>query len=661
MAKYQPLTAPDPNQTGWPSGIKYIIGNEGCERFSYYGMRAILFVYLVSLFVNFKSYNEAEVQTEFERLKSEYNQSVLDAKADKTALPEAKTETDLFQEAIEKVSEKEAKKKFHYFTAAVYAFPILGAIIADRLLGKYRTILWLSMVYCLGHACLAIFESSALQLEWFGHVYVDEFQGLFIGLGLIAIGSGGIKPCVSAHVGDQFGKANWNLIPKVFNAFYFIINFGSAFATIIIPRVRGIEEKVMVDGSLQISYAGNVSLAFAIPGILMGLATFFFYMGRKEFVHVPPTHPGKRGFLDVLASTALFMVVCIPMFFREQLELWAVFTIPAICLVLFYVLFAYRQKVEQDDGFLAILFYCFTHRSGPEVDEPREPHELDGHSFWGPAVKRFGGAATEGPVAVLKIMSVFIAIAVFWALFDQHSSSWIAQARDMDLSIDFTDTTWLVLGASIGLLVGAALSISVAKETSKKLMGTGIGVLVGMGLAGLAAYFTAEGATVQPSEVPTLNPFLVMILIPFTTFGLYPLMTKIGIEPKPLTRMTIGMGMASLSFVAVAIIQAFMDSGVKMHVGWQLIPYVILTLSEVMVSITGLEFAYSQAPKRMKSVIMGFWLFMVTIGNVIVTVLEEIPEMSPQQFFWVYAAIMAVAAFGFGLRAKSYRYKDYSQ
>ena len=95
--------------------------------------------------------------------------------------------------------------------------------------------------------------------------------GVYFGLGLIAIGSGGIKPCVSAHVGDQFGRASWNLIPKVFQAFYFIINFGSFFATLSIPYVK--------------QHYGY-SVAFAIPGILMGIATLFTWMGRKVFVHI---------------------------------------------------------------------------------------------------------------------------------------------------------------------------------------------------------------------------------------------------------------------------------------------------------------------------------------------------------------------------------------
>ena len=201
MAKYHPRTEPDHDNKGWPTGIPFIIGNEGCERFSYYGMKAILYVYIVGLFMN------------------------------------------LHGESLE-AARKSSTEVMHLWSAAVYTLPLIGAIVADRLLGKYRTILYLSVVYCLGHLALALFEDPSLQQSLFGEVYIDPLQGLFIGLGLIALGSGGIKPCVSAHVGDQFGRSNWSRLQTVYNAFYFIINFGSAFATILIPIIRG----AVVDG-----------------------------------------------------------------------------------------------------------------------------------------------------------------------------------------------------------------------------------------------------------------------------------------------------------------------------------------------------------------------------------------------------------------------------
>ena len=77
-----------------------------------------------------------------------------------------------------------------------------GGFIADRFFGKYRTILWLSLLYCVGHLLLAVFD--------------DNRQGFYAGLFLIALGSGGIKPCVSAFVGDQFTEQNKGLVKGVF-------------------------------------------------------------------------------------------------------------------------------------------------------------------------------------------------------------------------------------------------------------------------------------------------------------------------------------------------------------------------------------------------------------------------------------------------------------
>ncbi len=92
-----------------------------------------------------------------------------------------------------------------------------------------------------------------------------------------------------------------------------------------------------------------------------------------------------------------------------------------------------------------------------------------------------------------------------------------------------------------------------------------------------------------------------------------------------------------------------------------MIPYFIGTLAEVMVSITGLEFAYTQAPKRMKSVIMGFWLLNVTIGDLLVVFVTRIEFASMATFFWVFAVLMLVAGLAFGWRARSYTYRSYTQ
>ena len=146
-----------------PPGIPYIVGNEGAERFSFYGMKAILKIYLIALFVQFVDESHG-------------------VPGDRWPRPTARS-TEIV----------------HLFVAGVYAFPLIGAIIADRLLGKYRTILWVSLIYCAGHAVLAVAGRLGAMSEF------DAAElSMYLGLGLIAIGSGGIKPCVSANVGDQF-------------------------------------------------------------------------------------------------------------------------------------------------------------------------------------------------------------------------------------------------------------------------------------------------------------------------------------------------------------------------------------------------------------------------------------------------------------------------
>ena len=641
-------TAPDPNETGWPGGIRYIIGNEGCERFSYYGMKAILLIYVTGLFMNLEGMSAAE------------------ANAKATVVS-------------------------HTFNAAVYALPLVGALIADRLLGKYQTIIWLSLVYCLGHLALALFESPALQMSLLGienpkDVPVDPITGLYLGLGLIAAGSGGIKPCVSAHVGDQFGKSNWHLLQKVYNAFYFIINFGSAFATIIIPIIRGKVGSLSSAGECiplesgadmvgTVCYTGSVGWAFGIPGILMGLATIAFWMGRHKFIHVPSNPGGKLGLLDVLSGTFLANIIIYPIFLKGQFGTDAIGTTIVIIasFMVHLVIFQYRQKIEADDGFLAILYFSIARK-------------LRGGSgqggFFGPANEKYGEDIVEGPIAVLRIMSVFLMVSVFWGLFDQHSTTWLKQAQLMDrqlgvalfsfdpdaaYGLTFSDsaallTEWIWIGVGLGLVLGLTAYVSF-KQRSRKLLGLVVGIVVGV-IVAMLAYDNGGYYDMQASQIPAINPFLVMLLIPATTFGIYPLMDKIGFTPHPLRRMTIGMFMASLAFVAVAFVQMAIDEaaerGETVHVVWQVIPYVIMTLSEVMVSITGLEFGYSQAPKKVKSVIMGIWLLMVSLGNVLVAFVANF-QMGPLEFFWVFAGLMAVAALLFGLRAAAYTYKDYAQ
>src|SRR6187549_359788 len=316
-----------------PRQIPFIIGNEGCERFSFYGMRNILTVFLVS--------------------------SLL---AD---MPEADRAG-------------AAKDVFHTFVIGVYFFPLLGGWLADRFFGKYHTIFWLSLVYCIGQACLAMF--------------VTNRTGFYVGLSLIALGSGGIKPCVASFVGDQFDQTNKHRAKVVFDAFYWIINFGSFFASLFMP--------------IFLRYLGP-AFAFGIPGVLMFISTAVLWLGRKQYVMIPPAPPNPHSFLrvsrdaivsgmrgQVLAGiavvTATGSFLLIPKFG---------FVIAA-CLALVAVI-AF--------GGLGVWL---------QLDAVREQHPAE---------------ALAGVRSVLRVLVLFALVTPFWSLFDQKASTWVLQANAMAL------------------------------------------------------------------------------------------------------------------------------------------------------------------------------------------------------------------------------------
>jgi POT family proton-dependent oligopeptide transporter len=623
------LTTPAVRDDRFPFGIPYIVGNEAAERFSYYGMRQILYIYLVGLFTGF----------------------VMENAVPTAELAEAKVR---------------ATQAVHVFMAGVYLFPMIGAILADRLLGKYRVIFWVSLIYVAGHAALAF----AGRFGVLGQIGAAE-SAMLLGLALIAVGSGGIKPCVSANVGDQFTAANGHLVPKIFQIFYFTINFGSFFASVLTPV-------------LYKQFGPEV--AFGVPGVLMAIAAFVFWLGRKRFIRVPPKPGGMLGGIDFVASSlmvapllfGIYVAVeksetivhavmqtgsaaLLPALADTAGEYWYLGVAGLVTLVAGLILARKRQALQEDSGFLAVILYCWRHRG----------ERVAGESFWEPARRHFGDEAAEGPPAVLRILFVFSMVSVFWALFDQHSSTWVEQAKSMNLRLVLPSAIWdgwVVPGTIAGAVVGALwLFLWVSNVRIPRAVPFAIAAAIALWGAGAGAlhFFRPTWTTLDllPAQISALNPLLVMIIIPLLSVCVYRPLERRGRPLRPLQRMTIGMALTALSFVAVALLQARIEaagSG-QVHVLWQIIPYTIITASEVLVSITGLEFAYTQAPRAMKSTIMGFWLLTVTLGNILVAFLAPLQTLSLTTFFWTFAGLMGVAALIFAIIASFYRGKSYLQ
>lgn len=414
-----------------PRGLPYIVGNEAAERFSYYGMKAILVVFMTTYLMDSSG-------------------------------------------ALRTMPEGEATFWYHIFGMANYVVPVVGAIVADAFWGKYKTIIVLSVVYCLGHLALALDETRL---------------GLSIGLALIAIGSGGIKPCVSAHLGDQYRDEDGGRISEGYSLFYIAINIGAFLSTLMTP--------VLLD-----RYGPNV--AFGVPGVLMALATLIFWRGRRLYVVQPPTPWGR--------------------YLRELID-------------------------------------------------------------------------AEHRLATARILLMFAALSVFWALFDQTGSSWVLQAEHMNRKLS------LPFGLSFEIL---------------------------------------------PSQIQALNPILILVFAPLFTWGIYPALSRRGVISTR-GKIATGMVIAAIAFGVVGYAQGLIAAGGTPSIWWQVGAYFILTIAEVVVSITALELAYTAAPTTRRSLITSFYLLSVSLGNGLTALVagplsDLVGAPSSPGYFYLFAVLSVVAA-----------------
>jgi POT family proton-dependent oligopeptide transporter len=372
-----------------PRGIPYIVANEFAERFCYYGINAILTIYM----------------TQFLR-----------------------------------VGDADATTYHSLFKSAAYFSPLIGAIVSDVLWGKFRTIMTFSMIYCAGCTVLAL---------------VPGTFGLMLGLGMVAFGTGGIKPCVSANVGDQFTSKNQHLIERAFSYFYLAINAGSSISIFFCP--------------VLLSRYGP-KLAFGMPALMMLVATAVFWTGRKKFAVVPPA--GKAWLREVFSA--------------------------------------------------------------------------------------------EGLKTIGSLSIIYLFVAVWWALWDQsNGQTWTLQAESslMDKDLGF-------------------------------------------------------GFTILPAQIQVVNGLFILGLVPVFTFVVYPAWSKIA-RVTPLRKIAVGLLAIVFAFLLVGRIEGRIQAGQTVSVWWQILAYMVLTASEVLVSITALEFSYKQAPLRMKSFIVALFLLSVSLGNLI--------------------------------------------
>ncbi|KAF2078111.1 hypothetical protein CYY_000582 [Polysphondylium violaceum] len=447
----------------FPPSIKFIMGNEIIERYSFYGLKSILNNYMI----HYMGYTDTT-----------------------------------------------AASIYHGFNAGAYFTTLLGAYLADGKLGKYKTILYFSIIYCIGGVFLAISAIPGVTGPEPGN---RSPWGLILGLLLIALGTGGIKPVISAFCGDQFGPHQAKLLANIFQVFYWCVNLGSAFSTIITPIVR-----------TNLGYW----VAFLIPSCLLVVSISVFVFGNKTYIKKKPTG-------SVLLTSARIIKTGI----SEKIK---------------------SKKPDYDDQLY-------------------QGHWLDRSKG------KFDPITVDQMKNVLKVLLIFLPLPIFWALYDQGGSIWIDQANLMDRKI---------------------------------------------------------GSVTIDSEILTaLNPILIMIFVPIFEYCLYRPLAKKGVNFSPLRRMSVGMFLTFVSFMVSMFVQFAIDAKPPgtVNIGLQIPQIVIMAFAEILISITGLEFAYSQSPPQMKSLIMSMWLITVSIGNLFDTFVIALIKLT----FWQSYLFFSCCMFGF--------------
>ncbi len=486
--------------------IPYILVMETAERFAYYGFRAILVRYLM--------------------------QSL-------------------------HYSESDAIAAYGYNSSASYLTPLLGAYAADVYYGNRFTTIWVfSGLYVLGLFVLTM--ATTLPTATTSNNESDD-QGLlqqqqrlwsWIGLFLICLGTGGIKPCVSSFGADQLlaGRPDPTSTTTVleqphhhtvtesssvdaavrvyFNYFYFGINIGAIVSIAVIPTIR-----VWTD---SFTYAFGTSLV----AVLWALALFLY---RRHLYVILVQPPGNH------------MTI-----FRDMYQLSMTHLQSRPMCIRHWRYRNHHRRRTHSHGSDGIHHDFNDHDTVVDNGSDHNRHNDD------------DPPQMEDARQILHILPILATFPIYSCLYDQQGSVWTIQATHMYVP-----------------------------------------------------------TYIQPEQMNMINPLLIMMFIPLFDQMIYPfLQNRCQISIAPLRLMSWGMFLTALAFTC----SGFVDSAIEyrhghdplerqVHVMWQLPQITLLAVGEIFLSVTGLEFAYSQSPIRCKAFVTALYLSTTGIGDLLAGVL----------------------------------------
>ena len=445
-----------------------------------------------------------------------------------------------------------------FWSAACYISPILGAIISDSSWGRFLTIIRFTVIYMIGVCTLSIAAAT------------HSAGGTITGLALIALGAGGIKPCVAPFGADQLEAdgANKERITSFYFGFYWSINFGSSFAYFSVAAIIA-----------ALGFQG----AYAVCAGAMALAICFFLIPFKSYEHVTPSGSAVLSIGRVITA-ALRNGGCTASCCRRSS-----LSSPSSSSI--------SNTDEREREPLRATTTTTTTTTSIVT-----PSWIDA-AYGSPNIT---SNDIQEAKALFRLVPVFATLPFFWCVFDSYGSVWQLQARRMNLcfSINNNNTTCI-----------SALSM---------------------------------GAS---------NALFVLLLVPLTDYIFVPTVRRLIGEPTPLRRMTLGMFLAALAFALSGLLElrimAVGDGSVSVF--WQLPQFAVLTMSEVLVSTTGLEFSFVEAGKGLKSAVLALFFLTTATGDLLNGALyAALGHLPPVTLIWIVTILQIIAACIFAAVASQY-------
>lgn len=551
---------------GHPSGLFVLFFTEMWERFSFYGMRVLLILFLTAAITG-------------ENPGWGWNA-------------------------------ENAGSLYGTYAMLLYITPIFGGIIADRYIGYRWAVVIGSIIMTLGHAAM----------------FLDTPFMLYLGLGLLVIGTGFFKPNMTSILSEMY-KAFPEKKDGAYTIFYMGVNAGAFFG-------------MMLCGYLAANLGWH--WGFGLAGVFMLLGTIQFWMAKPLFGDI-----GEVPTKEKRAANAAKAAISNNAEDKSNPYTPIDFALIAITTII-GLLYAFNDPLSKIGG-----INLFDFKVG----------KLDGSIFMIlvalvlflflviSRLVRYTMVVRDRMIAV--IIFAFFTI-FFWMSFEQGASSLVIFARDnVDRSLAGTSLTIFntvnTLLTIVPLLIISWVLILLAKQTWKKALGSNVVLAITfLGVWAIAIWmlyneFTKEASAIDPSWFSILNSFFI---IAFAST-----ISKIWdskFNPPAATKYGLGLIIMAIGFGLLAYGSYGVTAGVKVSMIWLVLAYLFHTLGELFLSPVGLSYVSKLVPARMIAFMFGMWYLAIAIGNKLAAVaggqIENITnQYSLSTFFLIFTIVPIVA------------------